>query len=145
MNNQQGGYVTMVDYATPLPGAYATDLVGRKAEREAMEAVVRESGKTPRVVYLRGGGGFGKTRLLVAGLDDAGKSGARAAHAIVDLYHVDTHTASGLADAMYAVLTPPMDTLHNYERERQVLERMRLSSVLSNVAEQRQKALEAFA
>jgi hypothetical protein len=136
-----------LDWIERFTGAYATpELVGREDLRAQIESVLRDPAPEPRMVFLVGPGGIGKTRLLNVALQTAHAiPGLRAASGVIDLYHVPTHTSSGLADALYGALTPPSGPFRRYEQERRALERMRLSGEVTGVAEQRERTLDVFA
>ena len=131
-------------------GAYATpQFVGRETIRKKIRLILNASSQKPRVIFLLGHGGIGKTRLgketleIAKEIRDQGQP-LLVAEANVDMYHVTNHTPSGLAQALYEVLTPPSNPFLNYEREHRVLGRMWLAGEISNVAEQIEKEIEAF-
>jgi len=80
-------------------------VVGRDKELETIKETFRAK-SPPRVFFILGEGGVGKTRLLRAALkvlrEELGKD-AYVAEREVDLYHTFTHTPNGLADALYQV------------------------------------------
>src|SRR5689334_14925290 len=126
-------------------GAYSTPLVGRANILGQIETTLNDQSLEPRIVFITGGGGIGKTRLLAAALEVAQHlSGLHVARAIVDLYHVPTHTPAGLTFALYQALKPPTDTFQEYIAARKKLESMHLSGDISGIAAQRTQALETF-
>jgi tetratricopeptide (TPR) repeat protein len=81
-------------------------LVGRKDILGQIKASL--PAKDPRVFYLKGAGGIGKTRLLQEvlqfALTIAHEENLVVPTELVDLYHYSTHSEEGLAHAIYAVL-----------------------------------------
>lgn len=128
-------------------GAYATpELVGREDILAKITEALQLPAKKPRVIFLTGKGGIGKTRLLIDILRRAGEiPGIRVANGLIDFYHMLAHTSDGLARALFEVLTPPIDDLRNYDHEYQALERRRLTGEVSRVTTaQREQTLITF-
>ena len=99
----------------------------------------------PQVIALTGDGGIGKTRLLNAALTQAASvAQVSAAGHVVDLDHVQTHTASGLAREIADVLNASNDLFPIYDRERRNFERLNLLGQGVGVKEQRDRMLGAF-
>jgi tetratricopeptide (TPR) repeat protein len=127
-------------------GAYATpELVGRVDILARIDHALQQPGTQPQVLFLTGDGGIGKTRLLSATLEHAhSMDGLHAAHQVVDLYHVPTHTAIGLALEIADALNSSNELFPNYQRERRNLERLNLLGQGVGVKEQRDRTLSAF-
>jgi tetratricopeptide (TPR) repeat protein len=128
-----------------ITGAYTTPLIGRTRLLEQLDTQLTDPTPGPHAVVISGQGGIGKTRLLIAALEMASRiPGMHVARAIVDLYHVPTHTPGGLAFALYGALRLPPDAFRDYEAARAKLEALRLSGNITAIAEQRAQTLEAF-
>ena len=134
------------DWTDRFTGAYATpNLVGREALLARIRDILVEESPGPRAVFIMGPGGIGKTRLLDAALKEArAMPTVQAARSLIDLYHLPTHTNSGLADAIFTALTPPIEPFQQYERERRAFDRLRLSGEVAGMADQRDRMLEVF-
>jgi tetratricopeptide (TPR) repeat protein len=90
-------------------GARRIPLVGRRDLLKAAEGRIGRGGV--HLIYLEGEGGIGKTALLEAILEQSqrgnnadARAGCRVARQIVDLYHVEVHTAEGLIRRIIEVL-----------------------------------------
>lgn len=135
-----------IDWSERFTGAYATPaLVGRVEALTQIDQALRAATDAPQVVFVSGSGGIGKTRLLVTALGMArAQPGLRVVEQIIDLYHIPNHTVSGLAEAIYDVLTPPTEPFRAYEVARRELERMRLAGEVAGMRDQRQRTQQAF-
>lgn len=125
-----------------LTGAYATlNLVGRTSLVQEIEAIIRHPTPEPQVVVLMGEGGSGKTRLLLDIRQRAASLGVQAPDALIDLYHIQTHTPEGLTTILTRAFPP--GTFPHFERERHRLETLRLAGS-SETHTQSQKLLNTF-
>ncbi len=127
-------------------GLWATpELVGRKDILEQFERILREPSAAPRLVFLHGVGGIGKTRLLQKALEMArGVETCRVAEEVMDFYHIGLHTPIGLASAIFEILTPPFDCFQTYQSAYQALNRARLSGNAVELEKLREDALGKF-
>lgn len=127
-------------------GLYATpELVGRKDILEKFERILGDPSPAPRLVFLHGVGGIGKTRLLQKVLEMAREvETCRAAEGVMDFYHIDLHTPIGLANAIFEILTPPFDCFQNYQSAYQALNRARLSGNVVELEKLREDATNKF-
>ena len=116
----------------PLPlGALRTQrLIGRTKEREAIRTAIEAEGEL-RVLHIIGDGGIGKTRLLEAIpeeiLPKCSNKGRCQWGGILDLYHTDLHTNSGIEAAIIKALAP--EGFAEYRTRREEYEKLRPSSV----------------
>ena len=125
-------------YATP-------ELVGRRDILGQFEKILRNSSRDPKLVFLSGQGGIGKTRLLKKALDMARElSNKRVAEDILDFYNILLHTPVELANAIFETLTPPFDCFQIYQSTAQSLNRARLSGNAVELEKLRQDTLNAF-
>lgn len=90
-------------------GARRIPLIGRRDLLADAERRVGRGGV--HLVYFEGEGGIGKTALLEAILEKSqrgnkadSRAGCRVAQQVIDLYHVDVHTAEGLIRRIIQVL-----------------------------------------
>ncbi|MBI3164236.1 MAG: ATP-binding protein [Chloroflexi bacterium] len=128
-------------------GALATrELVGRKDLIGQFKKILAKKAKTPRIIFYWAQGGMGKTRLVKELLKIAkAQKGVRVVKTLVDLYHVNTHTPNGFADALYDALEQPSDIFAEYQEKRKTLQLLLARGEVSKATEaQRQEALSAF-
>ena len=127
-------------------GLYATpELVGRRDILGQFERILRDSSLAPRLVFLSGLGGIGKTRLLKKALELAqAVSNCRVAEDMLDFYHIMLHTPIGLANAIFEILTPPFDCFQTYQPAYQALNRARLSGNFVELDKLREDAVNKF-
>lgn len=127
-------------------GLYATpDLVGRVEILKDFDRILSDSSTTPRVVFLHGVGGIGKTRLLKKALDIARRlDTSRVADDVMDFYHIGLHTPIGLTQAIFEILTPPFDCFQAYQSTYQALNRARLSGNVVDIDKLRDDAIDKF-
>lgn len=128
-------------------GPYATPaLVGRRDILNQFERILHDSSPAPRLVFLSGPGGIGKTRLLKKALEMARAiSNTRVAENILDFYHIRLHTPIGLANAIFEILTPPfVDCFQKYQPAYQALNRARLSGNVVELGELLEDAISKF-
>ena len=90
-------------------GARRIPLIGRQDLLKETEWYIGRGGV--HLLYFEGEGGIGKTALLGAILEQSQRgggaermAGCRVAKEVIDLYHVDVHTAEGLIRKMIQVL-----------------------------------------
>lgn len=102
-------------------------LVGRKDVLEKIEQAFNDPSPTPRLIFLHGEGGIGKTRLLQESLEMARKDKTcRVAEGLLDFYHIGQHTPIGLVNAFFEILTPPFESFQHYQSAYQRFIRARL-------------------
>ncbi len=120
------------------------DMVGRDSDLAKIKAAVEKI--ETRAVLITGDGGVGKTRMLDEVLKELGETpNMRTASHIIDLYHIQHHTAEGLARAMAATLSNPIEGFfRSYELAYRALEQKRLSGDVRDIEEQRSKVEKAF-
>jgi len=133
-------------FSEQFTGLYATpELVGRRDILEKFERILGDPSPKPKVVFLYGIGGIGKTRLLKKALELAGKnSNNRVAEDVMDLYHITLHTSIGLANAIFEILTPPFDCFQAYLPAYHALNRARLSGNVVELEKLREDAVNKF-
>ncbi len=135
------------EWQMTLQGAYATpELVGRASIlKQIMDCIQDPDCSQPRIIYLCGPGGIGKTRLLteiIARCKD--NSNVKAGGSPVDAYHLLYHTPYELTQAIYESLRPLPELFRLYERDSKALERFKLSGEAMKIEEQQEKALRSF-
>ncbi len=133
-------------YIERFTGLYATpELVGRQDILDRFEHILNDPSPTPKLIFLHGIGGIGKTRLIKKALELAGKnSNNRVAEDVMDLYHIALHTPIGLANAIFEILTPPFDCFQAYLPAYQALNRARLSGNVVELEKLREDAVNKF-
>lgn len=105
--------------------------VDRQPELDAIEAVLKEEHDL-RVLYFSGSGGVGKTRLLqeVENLvREIRTTPPLRWTSIIDLYHSDFHSVSGLRTALLQRLDPNEEHFSQYRDARKQYERRRHAGV----------------
>jgi len=129
-----------------LTGLYVIpELVGRKDILKKFEHILRDPSSAPRLVFLHGVGGIGKTRLLHKALEMARELGNfRVADAVLDFYHIGLHTPIGLAQAIYEALPSSSRDFMNYASAYDALNRARLSGNIVALSNLRDDAIKAF-
>jgi len=133
-------------FSEQFTGLYATpELVGRQDILGKFERILRDPSTAPRLVFLHGLGGIGKTRLLQKALDVARTfPNYRVAEDVMDFYHIILHTPVGLSNAIFEVLTPPFDCFQAYQSAYQALNRARLSGNVVELEKLRDDATNKF-
>ena len=99
------------------------EVIGRKKELAAIDWALGGDGQT-RVVLFTGPGGIGKTRLLIEA-DKRARDRGLLSSDIVDLYHSDTHTNSGIEAVIIRAVDPEEKYFQNYRPLRAEFERLR--------------------
>jgi len=133
------------EFAEMFGAYFLPDLAGRQKEMDQIREALADPTPQPCVIFITGDGGIGKTRLLVESLQVARRSLAIVARKLVDLYHTHTHTAEGLAEAIYSALPDVEESFKSYERERKIVDDLRLSAQpLRELEQHRQNMLQAF-
>lgn len=127
-------------------GLWATpELVGRRDKLETFERILRDPSPAPRLVFLHGVGGIGKTRLLQKALEMARDlDNCRVAEDVMDFYHIGLHAPIGLTNAIFEILTPPFDSFQAYQSAYQALNRARLSGDVVELEKLREDAIKKF-
>jgi tetratricopeptide (TPR) repeat protein len=127
-------------------GLWSTpELVGRRDILEKFERILHDPSPAPRLVFLHGVGGIGKTRLLQKALEIAREVGnRRVAEDVMDFYHIGLHTPIGLTNAIFEILTPPFDSFQAYQSAYQALNRARLSGDVVELEKLREDATKKF-
>lgn len=133
-------------FSEQFTGLYATpELVGRRDILEKFERILRDPSTAPRLVFLHGVGGIGKTRLLQKALEMARElENCRVAEALMDFYQIALHTPIGLANGIFEILTPPFDCFQTYQSAYGALNRAQLSGNVLELEKLRQDAVEKF-
>lgn len=133
-------------YTEQYTGLLATpELVGRVDILNRFERILRDPSAGPRVVFLHGVGGIGKTRLLQKALEIArGLDDCRIAEAVMDFYQIALHTPIGLGNAIFEILTPPFDCFKAYQSAYGALNRAQLSGNVLELEKLRQDAVDKF-
>lgn len=129
-----------------MTGAFATpELVGRTKELEQILKRIQDRENTrPCIIFLKGPGGIGKTRLLNEIIEKCkGIPGVKVSDRLIDAYHLILHTPVELVSALYENLKPT-DAFRDYEQAARVLGNMRFSGEAANVDAQIQKVLTTF-
>jgi len=133
-------------FSEQFTGLYATpELVGRRDILDKFERILRDPSTAPRLVFLHGLGGIGKTRLLQKALEVArGLENCRIAEDVVDFYHIGLHTPIGLTQAIFKILPFPFGYFKAYESAYSALNRARLSGNVVELDDLRKDALKQF-
>lgn len=133
-------------FAEKYTGLWSTPvLVGRQDVLKQFERILHDPSPAPRLVFLHGAGGIGKTRLLQKALEMAHKmENCRVAEGVMDFYHIGLHTPIGLTNAIFEILTPPFDSFQAYQSAYQALNRARLSGDVVELEKQREDAIKKF-
>jgi len=118
----------MCPASLPLGALRTRRLVGRTREREAIKAAIEAEGEL-RVIHIIGSGGIGKSRLLEAIpeeiLPTCSNKDRCQFGGILDFYHTDIHTNSGLETAIIQALDPRGEGFKAFREAREELERLR--------------------
>jgi len=127
-------------------GVWATpQLVGRKEQLNQIVQLARQAEKLPRVIFVEGEGGIGKTRLLLAALEQLrSHNDICVARQLIDLYHVTHHTTDGFMYALSDVLPDNRRWFANYWRARDQLVRLRLAGRVQEIDRQSVAVRKAF-
>lgn len=133
-------------FSEQFTGPYATpELVGRKNIIDRFENILDEKSISPKLVFLSGPGGIGKTRLLKQAREIADKKpNCRAAGDVLDFYHIMLHAPIGLANAIFELLTPPFDCFQPYQAAYQTFNRAVLSGNMVELEKLRDDAVNKF-
>jgi len=129
------------------PFAPRTDrVVGRQGEMEAIRQALDGPKHRSYILYLIGGGGFGKTRLLEEAVRLATERRVPLHTAgILDLYHSDLRSADGLEAAIARGLDSDNQYFRGYLEKRSRFEEHRRAAVSPEVLEEERGRLrEAF-
>ncbi len=97
-------------------------LIGRENEQTIIRAAVQAAGL--RVIFIKGEAGIGKTRL-VNEMPEIFKDAHTIFADLIDLYHVDVHTISGIEKAIADSLDPGNHWFVEYRHKRKRFERLR--------------------
>jgi tetratricopeptide (TPR) repeat protein len=120
----------MCPVPAPLGALRTKRLVGRTKEREAIKAAI-EAESELRVIHVIGEGGIGKSRLLEAIpgeiLPTCSNKDRCQFGGILDFYHADIHTNSGLEATIIQAVDPKERGFKAYRGARDELERLRLA------------------
>jgi len=111
-----------IDSTAKYTSLYATpELVGREEILNQCENILTDASSEPKLVFLHGPGGIGKTRLLQKFLEIAqGLPNTRVCEGILDFYDILIHTPVELTNAIFEALTPPFDCFQNYQPAAQI-------------------------
>ena len=98
------------------------ELVGRKQEREAIKKAIQKPDKT--VIYIRGAGGIGKTRLLQDALEQSfsNQKDILLPSRLVDLYHAANYSVDGLLRNIHRAIDAENKLFKNYLEKRKDLD-----------------------
>lgn len=117
-------------------------LVGRTEILKRIEEIIRDTSQS-YIVYITGGGGIGKTRVVKYVLTESPKDiPLLVASNPIDLYHAWTHSREGLINAVQMALSPDGIGFETYLRERDKLERYKYSP--EELDKQRTEMVAAF-
>lgn len=141
------------DILDEYSGARATPgVVNREEVLQQIRTAVDGSGA--RVLYLRGEGGTGKTRILRAVLEYCQEGGkwyqdgllAVAPDRLVDLYHTRNHSREGLARALRDSLEPPEGAFSGFDGalEKMTQDRYGLAGMHTGLSETEEECWRAF-
>ncbi len=121
------------------------EIIGRGRERKAIREAIEDD--RTRILYLRGRGGIGKTRLLeeVSAIaeESANKEDCLWGD-IIDLYDTANHSGDGLEAAIIRGLDPKEKRFANYRERRKEFVEGRVSASPERLEELRKKKDEAF-
>jgi len=136
----------MTSFFAEQYGLNATlELVGRQSLLEHFESIVRNPSKSPKLVFLYGLGGIGKTRLLKEILESARTvSDCRVADEVLDFYHIMLHTPIGLTNAVFEMLSSPFDCFNAYKATYDTLNRALLGGNVTELENLRDDTLNTF-
>jgi hypothetical protein len=136
----------MIANTERYPALHATpELVGRDNVLRQCNDIFTKAKSDPRLVFLSGAGGIGKTRLLRKILEiTRALPDYRVAGDLVDFYDVFLHTPVELADAIFKVLTPPSSGFDAYQVAGQALTRARLGGYAIDLDKLRNDVLAQF-
>lgn len=127
-------------------GLYATpELVGREDILEQFKRILQDPSPAPRLVFLHGVGGIGKTRLLQKALAMARDvENCRVADTVLDFYNIGLHTRIGLAQAICEALPSSSVDFKEYISTYNALNRARLSGNVVKLNQLRDDTIKAF-
>ena len=133
-------------FTEQFAGLYATpELVGRKDIQRKFERILRNPSTAPRLVFLHGVGGIGKTRLLQRALEMARElKDCRVVDSMLDFYHMGLHTPIGLPQAVYESLPSSSGYFRAYASAYDALNRARLSGDIVELEKLRNDAIKKF-
>ncbi len=97
-------------------------LIGRENELDIIRTAVNAEGL--RVIFILGQAGMGKTRLLNA-VPGLASEQVAAPETLIDLYHVENHTNSGIEKAIAGALDAENAFFGDYRTKRRRFERLR--------------------
>lgn len=131
-----------------MSAAHSTPkMVGRGGLLKKVDDLLATDKPVPFVLFITGEGGIGKTRFLREVWTHASGQSDRilTPNDIIDLYHIQTHTPDGLADAIWNALPPAASgRFNNYESQKAAYARQQTSGDARGLAEQHQRVLDAF-
>ncbi len=138
---------------TDYPGARAVPLINREDILAEIRQAIEDPAKGTHIFYITGWGGYGKTYLVrevLARLKEGGvwaASGIVAAEREVDLYHAQTHSLEGLAQAILEALpAEAREPFNSYQKQYERLEILKpdLAVALRNLIDMRNQLGQAF-
>ncbi len=134
------------DWFKDFSGAFKTCFVGREEICGQIAADFDNPAPGPRVIFLLGDGGYGKTQIIQKVLGDARtKAGLHATDRMVDFYHTQTHSSVGLVEAIYQALSPSdQQGFTGFFAKFNEMQHNRLSGVGTSGSKQRDETLESF-
>ncbi|MCL4830896.1 MAG: tetratricopeptide repeat protein [Caldilineaceae bacterium] len=122
-------------------------MVGRDGLMRKINDQLAQQTSRPHILFLTGNGGIGKTRVLleVLGLAQTKFNDILSPDYVVDLYHIQTHTPDGLAEAVWNALPPTASgRFSRYEAQKSAYARHQSSGDSRGLAEQHEAVLNAF-
>ncbi|MDM8520657.1 tetratricopeptide repeat protein [Anaerolineales bacterium HSG6] len=125
---KQSSKTTTADHYTSIRAT--PELVGRENILDQISTAILDQGRAYNI-YIRGGGGIGKSRLVRHILqnppDQENNLNLLVANELVDLYHPSTYTVEGLIQEIQRVLAPEGKGFAVYQQEREKLDELKVN------------------
>jgi tetratricopeptide (TPR) repeat protein len=119
-------------------------IIGRQAHLEAIHQAIADQSGRSYILYFVGPGGIGKTRLLeeVKNIRREWTLAPFLWSNIVDLYHAEHHSPSGLRQAIVNGLDPSKRYFWDYRQKREEFEQKRIAGVTGSELERLRRELD---